>query len=250
MAAARTLTPKGYWDAHWRREHKDDRTADRHHFDALFRRYMPHGGTLLDVGCAPGVTMAYFARTFGYEVTGIDTSSIDCVRETMARHGITRYGALEADFFSLEPAEKFDIVTSFGFVEHFRDVRGVVLRQARLVRPGGYTVCEVPNLRYFNWLLYRLFLPRLLPMHNLAAMDPAVLRALLLEEGFEVLYGNYWGTCFLDFDWRNSVVARSRPLRWCIGAARATMARLGLADRPNRLFSPYIVVIARRPAGR
>lgn len=242
------LTSKAYWDVHWHREEKY--IGADHIMDALLRRYLPQGGDSLEVGCAPGATLAYFHRRFGYRVTGLDFSSVEMVHATMARAGITDYRVIEADFLSWQSGQTFDVVASFGFVEHFADVRGVVRRHAQLVRPGGYVVLEVPNLRYFNGFLYALLLPRVLALHNRQAMRPEALAAPLREEGaFEILHAAYFGTSLLDFDPQNPLLGRHPLLLAVVRAARVLLARCGLADRPSAFFSPYIVVIARRRGG-
>ncbi len=243
--AVRDLTTRGYWDGHWRRERKYE-GAD-HIMDSLLVRHLPRGGDYLEVGCAPGATLAYFHRRFGYRVTGVDFSSVELVRATMARAGITDYRVVEADFLRWESEQRFDVVASFGFVEHFADVRGIVLRHARFVRPGGYLVLELPNLRYFNGLLHAVLLPRVLALHNRAAMRPKRITAPLLEgDAFEILHAGYFGTSFLDFDPQNPVLGQRRALLAAVRGARALLARCGGHDRPTAFFSPYIVVIARR----
>lgn len=246
-SAGRTppLAPKDYWDGHWRVEKKAE--GANHIMDALLRRHLPIGGEYLEIGCAPGETLAYFYRRFGYRVTGLDFSSVDLVHRTMDRAGIRDYRVVEADFLGWQSDQTFDVVASFGFVEHFADVRDIVLRHARLVRPGGSLVLELPNLRYFNGLLYALFLPRVLALHNRAAMDPKVLVAPLLEgAAFEIRYQGYYGTSFLDFDPQNPMLATRPWLLAIVRGVRSLLARCGLRDRPNAFFSPYIVVIARR----
>jgi SAM-dependent methyltransferase len=248
-AARAALTDRGYWEQHWRSERK---SGDRDHIlDALLRRHLPPGpGDYLEVGCAPGASLAYFQRRFGYRVTGVDFVGADLVRATLAEAGVPagEYRVVEADFLRWECAERFDVVASFGFVEHFADPAAVVRRHARFVRPGGMLVLEVPNLRYFNGLLYALLQPRVLALHNRAAMSPRALAAPLVAGGeFEIVHADYHGLSFLDFDERNPLLAR-RP--WLLRAVRA--ARRGLAwalpRRPTALLSPYIVVIARRLA--
>ncbi len=242
---ANPLSSKEFWDKHWQLEDKDH--ADRYIFDRVMRRYLPIEGTYFEIGCAPGTTMAYFHRNFGYRVTGIDFSSVDHVHATMARYKISDYRVVDEDFLAYRAPERYDVVGSFGFVEHFEDYATVVRLQARLVRSGGYMVVEVPNLRFFNWVLYRIFLSETLKLHNLAAMDPdALLAAARCEGDFQPLYCSYHSTCFLHFDAQNPVLSRRPWLRRAVALVRTALDRLGLGNIRSRYFSPYILVIARR----
>lgn len=243
--AADPLSSKEFWDKHWKIEDKGH--ADSYIFDRVMRNYLPIGGTYFEVGCAPGTTMAYFNRNFGYQVSGIDFSSTNLVHDTMARYHISDYCVVDGDFLAYSAPDRYDVVGSFGFVEHFKDYVTVIRLQARLVRSGGYMVIEVPNLRFFNWLLYRIFLPETLKMHNLAAMDPdRLLAAARCEGDFRPLYCSYHGTCFLHFDAQNPLLSRRPWLRRAVALARTALDRVGFGNIPSRYFSPYILMIARR----
>lgn len=237
------LAPKRFWDAYWNLDR--DLDPDHNIFDAVLRRYLPVGGEYLEVGCGPGTTMVYFHRNFQYRVTGLDFSSAEIVQRTMQRYGIASYRVIDHDFLTWETTLRFDVVASFGVVEHFTDVPAVIHRHARLVLPGGYLVIEVPNLRWVNGLLYRILQPRMLRMHNRTAMRP---KALVepLGDGFDVLHAGYFGTSPLDFDLDNPLVARWPGLRRAMIAVRALLRRRGLGNVPSALLSPYIIMIARR----
>jgi SAM-dependent methyltransferase len=240
------LTDRGFWQAYPRDE--SARPGDSI-FHRLLWGLLPHeaGLTYLELGCAPGHNLAYFARRYGYSVTGLDYAGLELTRSVLARLGIHDARLIYADFTTYESEERYDVVASFGLIEHFDDPAWAVARQAAFVKPGGYLLIVMPNLRYGNHLLYRVAMPALLRAHNLAAMDLRVLQTAL-GDGFELLACRYVFTCALFFDAANPVVA-SRPwLRSAVAALRWPLERLALDDRPSRVFSPYILVAARRRA--
>jgi len=49
------------------------------------------------------------------------------------------------DFMVFEPGRKFDVVVSFGFIEHLTDLGDILDKRAELVASGGYLVVEVPD---------------------------------------------------------------------------------------------------------
>ncbi len=77
-------------------------------------------------------------------------------RELFIRNGLNADNVLCEDFFSPaldRLAGTFDIVISFGFVEHFDDPRPVIKRHIEFCRPGGYVAIVIPNLQgvYYFW---------------------------------------------------------------------------------------------------
>jgi len=243
--AGSSLPDKAFWDAYWQRGPHGQVQPDM--FDRMLGPVLPRGGSIsyFEIGCAPGAMLVHFARTYGYRVSGIDYSSMSLVRDALEQSGVHAQALIEADFTAYESDERYDVVGSFGFVEHFTDVEAIVRRQASFVRPGGYLVIEVPNLRYANYLLYRILDPALLAIHNLAAMDVGTLRRAV-GPGFDFVLARPVYTCAAYFNGANPAVARHPWRRAAVRATRWILGRLHLEDVPSRLFSPYLLVVARR----
>jgi len=122
--------------------------------DRLFRKVLPEraGTTLLEVGCHPGQYLWYFYSRYGYRVSGIEY--VDALaaetRENLKKAHVSAR-ILNADLFAYATTGvSYDVVASFGFVEHFVDVRPAVAAHWALVRNGGYPVISVPN--HAGWL--------------------------------------------------------------------------------------------------
>jgi SAM-dependent methyltransferase len=120
------------------------------YFQATFAGRETRGAPLLEIGAAASIWLPYFAREHGFVVSGLDYSEPGCaqMQRIFARDGIDG-GVHCADAFA-PPDEllgAFDVVVSFGVVEHFTDTRGTVAAFARFLRPGGLLITEVPNLK-------------------------------------------------------------------------------------------------------
>ena len=157
----------------------------------------------------------------------------------------------EADFFRLRGA--YDVVLSAGVVEHFDDAAEVVATFARLVRPGGYLVTDVPNLAGFNGALHRLLKPETFASHRVVTLADlrAWHRAAGLEEALARPYGSV-SLCRLPrAPFASPLLARPWSLLYRVAQAAAERAcfaldRVGLApDHP--WLSPHLLVVARRP---
>jgi len=82
------------------------------------------------------------------------------------------YGEImQGNFFAIEPRPTFDIVVSFGFIEHFDSPLDAMKRQIAWLAPGGIAVFGVPNFRGVYRSLQRILDPGILDRHNLRTMS-------------------------------------------------------------------------------
>ena len=241
------LTDKAFWTSYWNDHSAPNSSTYILPYQETLRKYLPKGGRLLEIGCAPGRALVTLHQLFGYDVTGLDFVEAHLTQSTLEEHHVPGR-VIEADFTTADLHEVFDVVASFGFVEHFRDFGAVVRRQASLVAEGGTLLIGVPNIRYGNRLLYQLLAPALLPAHNPMAMDPRnLLRALSWKrQDWDVLFCDYVKTLPVYFDQTNPLV-QNYPLRKAVVTVlRSITEFLKISNIPNFFFSPYILLIAKR----
>ena len=119
-----------------------------HNFERLFEGYDTSSMELIEVGCAQSVYLPYFAKHFGFKVSGIDRSEMGCdrARTILEREGV-KGEVYCADLFSV-PAQligRFDVLVSFGLVEHFERTAEAVRALAKLLKPEGRMFTHIPN---------------------------------------------------------------------------------------------------------
>jgi SAM-dependent methyltransferase len=145
-----------------------------------------HGGqTLMEVGCAPGRWLVWYAERFGAVPTGIEytDAGVELTRRNLAAAGVDGR-VVPGDFFEPDLLdEQFDVVLSLGFIEHFDDLSRAFARHVDFIAPGGRLALGVPNFRGLIGMLQRWGDPGFLALHNLAAMDPALYRRLAADHG-------------------------------------------------------------------
>ena len=111
--------------------------ADRYRRQAS---YVPgDGGRLLDVGTARGDFLAVM-RDRGWDVTGIELS-----QDAGNPHRLTIHRQAFPEECDLR-GEQFDVITAWAVFEHLHDPAAAFAACARLLRPGGVLIVQVPNL--------------------------------------------------------------------------------------------------------
>jgi L-malate glycosyltransferase len=197
----------------------------------------------LEVGCYPGRYLAVLGN-LGYTVHGVDlTPGVTTMPEAFTRMGFAVGEFTRADFLRHDFHRTYEVVCSFGFIEHFTDWGAVLTRHAQLVAPGGTLLIETPNFSgpvqgfFHRWLDAENY-----ARHNPAAMDPRDWATLLRSQGFEVQQATWMGRfTFWHHSSGNSLSRRIGfiVLRWLT----PMLARMGTRSRS---LSPYAVLVARR----
>jgi SAM-dependent methyltransferase len=197
----------------------------------------------LEIGCFPGRYLGVLGR-MGYEVNGIDlTPAVERMKSAFDAEGLHTGSFIHADFFTFAAEPKYDLVCSFGFIEHFPNWQQAVLKHTEHLAAGGLLVIETPNFRgWVQHTLHRLLDATNLRRHHVPAMQPGKWAALLRDQGFEVLSQGYLGR--FDF-WTDSPPPDffQRIIHRALRLVRPLLVRAG-NGRPS--LAPYCVLIARK----
>jgi 2-polyprenyl-3-methyl-5-hydroxy-6-metoxy-1,4-benzoquinol methylase len=141
---------------------------------AFIRRYVPEGGTLLDVGCGTG-HLAHALAEGGYRVAGTD-ASLGMLRVFRERSETALVAARSDDLPF--PDGTFDGVLCVALLHHVAEperVAGTIREMVRVTRPGGHTVLWDHNPLNPYWGYYMKRVPqdsgdeRLVPKRELLA---------------------------------------------------------------------------------
>ena len=253
------LSTKDHWENRWRGQDFAVRKVsfiprapmfiDLHD---LFRRTLPISADMrfLEVGCFPGYYLWYFNRYFEYSVAGLEYVESCCheAEACLRAEGVSA-DVIHADFFDyhIEADEaKFDVVASFGFIEHFDDYASVLARQLELVKPGGYLVVTLPNHQGIYGDIMRIVDREKFDTHNRMNLID-LRRALDHVGGTEVVEEGYYGR--VGF-WNSGIYNWAQKLgRLGYLAVRAPLAAIEKCGRilPNsRRLSPIIASVVRK----
>lgn len=192
-------TEQAHWDDAWQLPVKPRLPSRLNvgvlNITRLLQKHVKPGCRYIEIGCAPGKMLAWVASVLKAEVAGLDYSEpgINKCRALFDALGLKAilYGE---DLFdhNIEPAS-FDVVTSFGVIEHFNDARPVVQRHLDLVKPGGVVLISIPNYGGVYGLLQRWFDAPNLGLHNLEIMNPRALTDLIDTKDIEMVHAYPFG---------------------------------------------------------
>lgn len=224
-----------------------------------FKKYgfVDQDKTLVEVGCARSAVLPLFAKKLGFRISGIDYSPNGC---DQTRHVLERervQGEIYCcDIFSPPNnlIEKFDVVVSFGLIEHFSDTTEIVSSLSRLVKPGGLVFTSLPNMNGTIGFAQKILDRGVYDIHVPLTSD--MVRIAHEQAGLQVISCNYFLSTNFGVVNLNSVQLNS--IEWWIKKITlAFLARMSMGvwlwERmfgplpASHTFSPYINCIAMKP---
>lgn len=212
------------------------------------------GHRLLELGCGGSAFLPYFAREFGFQVFGVDYSEQGCelARQMCAANGI--FGHIDcADFFQapLDLQGAFDVVVSFGVVEHFTDTARTLSAFAKFLRPGGLIFTTIPNMGGWVGAGQRMLAPEVFAKHEVITRE--TFRQAHLDAGLVLVECDYF--LFTNFGVINPGSHPSFLRRTILGALKAVTGMVWAIESvvgpfpANRMSSPYLICVAHKPNG-
>jgi FkbM family methyltransferase len=243
------LTTREYWEA-GHEEMFEPWVVTSSPYSEILGKALPRKDdwTCAEIGAYPGSILCDLAKRFGYKPVAIEYSSHAERIEQMFECNGLRGRVENRDFLAMQEVGLYDVVCSFGFVEHFADPRDIVARHLRLTKPGGYTVISVPRIDGFQGALRQcVYLPdeweRISSSHNPEAMNLDTLRRLAGMAGDEIVLAEYLFGASIYFPWDADFV---RPeMRWLVRYLNDLDVPLRNAS-PGAFHSPGAIVVVRR----
>lgn len=168
--------------------------------DSLIDRYLPkyHGPKkdqpiITELGSGDGKLLKKIAKMIGHNPIGIEYSKE--AAKIAEKNGIE---TIVGDVFDKKLLAKyknyFNVVFSYGFVEHIIPPEKAIKIHLDLLKPGGYFIVQIPRFKAFNFLRLKFFRPDLLEHHNLNIMNEDVLEKLCKIPNVEKVYCGNYGT--------------------------------------------------------
>ncbi len=262
MNSSNCLSNKAYWEVVLRSTPLPRiNSSDEYHYfatmqymDRVLRRTSKR--TFMEVGAGSSGWLPYFAKQYGYIVNGLDYSEIGCriAEENLRILGIEYDEILCTDLFEWSGLKRYDVIFSYGVVEHFNDTTGVISRITRHLNIDGIIITLVPNLNGFMGWMCRTLFPDVYELHKVLSrrkLDEAHRQA-----GLTVIQSGYVGFFSLAvFPWIRShfwlFKEGTLRRRICLKGVAILEKAFSKVFRALRCisgtswFAPYVITIGR-----
>ncbi|SIN72739.1 class I SAM-dependent methyltransferase [Chitinophaga niabensis] len=207
--------------------------------------YLEKGGQLFELGCYPGRYIAHLGK-MGFVVNGMDLAPNmdEGFRAWLQKEGV-QTGMLEKGdvlAYAANTTDRYDMVCSFGFIEHFQNFQEIIALHDKLLKPGGKLMITTPNFRGgLQQFLHRNLDKGNLDRHYLPSMKPYLWKAQLEQLGYDVQFAGYFGR----FDYWYDVQERSSLQK--LGNKVVHKLTPLLRQLPDAAFqSPYCGILAQK----
>ncbi|WP_088322778.1 methyltransferase domain-containing protein [Polaribacter tangerinus] len=198
-----------------------------------------------ELGVFPGTYLSTFGY-LGYRLNGVD--QVDLVTthlpEWLKSENFLVGDFYKKDIFKWQHTKQYDVVASFGFIEHFKDYKSVIKLQSNLVKKGGYIVLETPNFKGFiQYFLRTLLDKKNLKRHYVPSMNLVEWEKLLLDLGYEIVDSSYLGGYeFWVEDQKRNILQKGllKVLK------KLDIHLKKVLNTSNKHYSPFMGIIAKK----
>jgi 2-polyprenyl-3-methyl-5-hydroxy-6-metoxy-1,4-benzoquinol methylase len=255
-----------YWDSAWQvaalpRLVVPDDMSLRNHVRRCFHTFLSgvmagqRGQRVIEVGCANSIWLPYFASEHGCSVAGLDYSTAGCAS---AQALLTAAGVegrvFHGDIWAppTELLESFDLVFTYGLVEHFEPTEHILTALAKLLKPGGMMITLVPNMVGWTGYVQKCLNRRVFDIHVPLSLE--YIKAAHQRAGLSLQQASY--LCSVNFGVVNlDSAANSTSIRFIKKITAKVLIALSalvwwIEDHsplhlpPNKMTSPYIACVA------
>ena len=214
------------------------------------------GKRILEIGAGDSGWLPYYAKHWGFEVTGLDYSPVGIERAAeMAQRAGVHVDLVLADMFAPPPEIEgtFDALVSIGVIEHYEDTARTIEALSRFLKPGGVIATIVPNIPGLQGWLFKRFNRPFYDIH--VPIDVNRMRAAHEQAGLELIRCNHLMSVNLGvFNVVGLDASKvSTKLKWLMLAGFIVISRAVWAIErvvgnlpANSYISPYVVAIARK----
>ena len=256
----KALTAKDLWEENYvtRDEIVDCHFGWREHVNTLLAKQIEgiglDGKRVLEVGAGDSQWLPYLANKYpDSKFAGLDYSEAGCerlARRVASLREKTTVDIYHQDLFAMDSAlhGTFDLVLSFGVVEHFTELSDVLSAKRRYLKDDGAMFTLIPNMTGLTGFLTKRFNRSIYDMHN-----PHDLESFLeghRKAGLSVTASGYLGST--NFGVLSICFKEAKGLSWhsYVFLTRLSKAIWFLENKAGnlpatRILSPYIFATSR-----
>ncbi len=240
------LTDRSFWKAFWESRLGLIFNVKRDYIfgDILGKlKAKQNAKTAIELGGFPGYYAVYLKK---YE--NMDTTLFDyfihqgLINELLEVNSLKEgdINIIEADLFTYQPEKQYDMVTSFGLIEHFKDTKAIIETHLPFLNNDGVLFITLPNFKSINGWVQRKFDVENYNKHYIECMDPALLAGIFKELGLKQVESYYYGKFSMWLENKGTQSALAKAFVKGLWFTGKVVTKIFPFE--SKALSPYIVV--------
>jgi SAM-dependent methyltransferase len=201
--------------------------------------------TAIELGGFPGYYAIYLKKYQGMDTTLLDYFiHPQLVNQLLEKNGLYEgdIKIIEADLFTYVPPVQYDMVLSFGLIEHFSDTKSIIEKHLPYLKPGGTLFITLPNFKGVNGWVQRKFDLENYNKHYIESMNPALLTDYCRQLGLKEIESYYHGRFSTWLENKSTQTVFTKAVVKTIWFTGKVFTKLIPVE--SKLLSPYIVLKA------
>lgn len=263
MADNENLSSKEYWDAVLKEANLPLRVNKKQYspwlINSFFKDFISEDRfkTLLEIGSGSSAWLPFLADEYNLRVSGLDYSEIGCkiCEENLRMQGINFDEIICEDVFKWDSGTRYDIIISFGVIEHFENPGHILKIIRQHLNENGLIITIVPNLLGISGKLTKIFLPDVYKIHK--KISENYLKELHQAAGYECLKNDYTGFFYpMIIPWSVKTTgfffkkgsSRRKVILKLLELANAVITKILLATKihfSSRYLSPFVIYVGK-----
>ena len=242
------LTDRAFWKSFW--ESKNDiifYIKPDYHFGEILAELIAAKNikTAIELGGFPGYYATFLKKYYQLDTTLFDYFIHEGIIDQLLEKNGLKHGdvkIIEADLFEYKPTVLYDLVTSFGLIEHFNDTKAILESHLQFLKPGGVLFVTLPNFKAVNGWVQRKFDKANYDKHNINCMEPKLLAEYCRQLGLTEVESFYHGKFSVWLENRAEQGGIVKALVKTIWLAGKVFTKIVPVE--SKALSPYIVLKA------
>jgi trans-aconitate methyltransferase len=195
MNQSLAVTSKEFWENYWK-NFRPFLVENAIPFKSLLKLFPQGQKNFIEIGGFPGTFSIYFKKFFNYDSTLLDYMTGSTVIHQLEKANnlpINAINVITTDFLTYDSQKKYDVVFSWGFIEHFKETAFILKKHISLLNSGGTLMVGLPNFLGLNGLIQKILDPQNLSAHHLPAMNVQLLKQIASEANLKEYRVFYYG---------------------------------------------------------